>query len=311
MTWWHTQPVYPSNTIQLWETIGIIPPFIENDTFKIYQFNIIYIQQLLQFINNNYLTGYRLTNDYLYRKIKLQGSVSLVLMENNIIIGFIYSSPMKINNIECAYVDLMTVSKEHRNSGLAKILISAITNFSKTKHYIHKKDKTPLPFPYFFTTRHYTGNVKLNYKKHSLNLMPVNDTNIDTIYSSYLKWSNNQEFKSVVPKDTFISSESVKTFYHNDFIVSFAIFNFTYGFMRNVKIAEIFFINYSLYHPELYQSLLYQLKVQDIEFIIVQNNSFFREIILRDNYLESMELFLHSFNLNIPNTICELQLPVF
>ena len=311
MTWWQTQPVYPSNTIQLWETIGIIPPFIENETFKIYQFNIIYIPQLLQFINDNYLTGYRLTEDYLYRKIKLQGSVSLVLMEHNIIIGFIYSSPIKINNIECAYVDLMTVSKTHRNTGLAKILISAITNFSNKKHYIHKKDKTPLPFPYFFTTRHYTGNVKLNYKKHSLNLLQVNDTNIDTIYSSYLKWSNNQEFKSVVPKDTFISSESVKSFYHNDFIVSFAIYNFTYGFMRNVKIAEIFFINYSLYHPELYQSLLYQLKVQDIEFIIVQNNSFFREIILRDNYLESMELFLHSFNLNIPNTICELQLPVF
>jgi hypothetical protein len=311
MTWWHTQPVYPSNTTQLWDTIGIIPPFIENDTFKIYQFNIIYIQQLLQFINENYLTGYRLTNDYLYRKIKLPGSVSLVLMENNIIIGFIYSSPMKINNIECAYVDLMTVSKEHRNSGLAKILISAITNFSNKKHYIHKKDKTPLPFPYFFTTRHYTGNVKLNYKKHSLNLVGVNDTNIDMIYSSYLKWSNNQEFKSVVPKDTFISSESVKTYYHNDFIVSFAIFNFTYGFMRNVKIAEIFFINYAMYHHELYQSLLYRLKEHDIEFIIVQNNSFFREIILRDNYLESMELFLHSFNLNIPNTTCELQLPVF
>jgi hypothetical protein len=311
MTWWHTQPVYPSNTTQLWATIGIIPPFIENGTFKIYQFNIIYIQQLLQFINDNYLTGYRLTYDYLYRKIKLPGSVSLVLMENNIIIGFIYSSPMKINNIECAYVDLMTVSKEHRNAGLAKILISAITNFSNKKHYIHKKDKTPLPFPYFFTARHYTGNVKLNYKKHSLNLVGVNDTNIDMIYSSYLKWSNNQEFKSVVPKDTFISSESVKTYYYNDFIVSFAIFNFTYGFMRNVKIAEIFFINYAMYHPELYQSLLYRLKEYDIEFIIVQNNSFFREIILRDNYLESMELFLHSFNLNIPNTICELQLPVF
>ena len=100
MTWWHTQPVYPSNTINHWEAIGIIPPFIENETFKIYQFNPIYIPQLLQFINDNYLTGYRLTEDYLYRKIKLQGSVSLVLMEHNIIIGFIYSSPIKINNIE-------------------------------------------------------------------------------------------------------------------------------------------------------------------------------------------------------------------
>ena len=311
MTWWHTQPVYPSNTIKHWETIGIIPPFIENDTFKIYQFNIIYIPQLLQFINDNYLTGYRLTEDYLYRKIKLQNSVSLVLMEHNSIIGFIYSSPMKINNIECAYVDLMTVSKTHRNTGLAKILISAITNFSNKKHYIHKKDKTPLPFPYFFTTRHYTGNVKLNYKKHSLNLVQVNKTNIDIIYSSYLKWSNNQEFKSVVSRDTFISSESVKTYYYNDFIVSFAIFNFTHGFMRNVKIAEIFFINYSSYHNEFYQSLLYELKINDIEFIVVQNNSFFREIILRDNYLESMELFLHSFNLNIPNTIGDIQLPIF
>ena len=311
MTWWHKQPVYPSKNSKLWETIGDIPPFIPNTIYKIYQFNINYIKCLLEFINDNYLTGYILTENYLYRKIILPGSISLVLMENNTIIGFIYSSPIQINNIDCAYVDLMTVCKTHRNNGLATILISAITNFSNKNHYIHKKDKLPLPFPYFFTTRHYTGNVKLNYKNHSLKLIQTNDMNIDIVYGNYIKWTDTQEFKPIVSKNTLISSESVKTYYHNDFIVSFAVFYFTYGLMRNIKIAEIFFINYTTYNDELYQSLLYILKEQYIEFVIVQNNSFFKDIIQRDNYLESMELFIHSYNLNIPKNISNVQLPIF
>jgi len=311
MTWWHTQPVYPKNNSLHWKAIGIIPPFVEDSKYKIYRFNHNYIDSLLEFINDNYLTGYRLTKDYLMRKITTPGSTALVLMDNNSIIGFIYSSPLNINGIECAYVDLMTVSTTKRHNGLATILISAITNFSNRKHYIHKKDKTSLPFPYFYRTRHYTGNVKLNYHTHSLALTESSKENINIIQGIYNQWYSFQHFKTVVPIETFLSSESVKTYYYNDFMVSFAIFYFTYGVIRNVKIAEVFFINYTAFNYEYYQSLLYILKSLDVDFIVVQNNQFFKEAIEKDQYLESMELFIHSYNLFIPDGYNNIQLPVF
>ena len=311
MSWWLTQPVYPYPGTGHWETIGNIPPFIPDKHHTIYRFNIKYLDDLLLFINDNYLTGYRLTRDYLYRKLIVPGSTSLILMRLNKIIGFIYSSPVVINDIECGYVDLMTVSHNQRNNGLAKILISAITNFSNKKHYIHKKDQTPLPFPYFFSTRHYSGNVNLNYKGHSIQLNETSPATINTVYNVYIAWLDSQPFRSLIDKDTFVSSESVKTFYIDDFIVSIAIFGFTYGFIRNIKIAEVFFINYSNFDYNLYQSLLFTLKKLDIEFLVVQNNSFFRDIIKKDKYLESMDLYLHSYNLYIPNTYSNIQLPVF
>ena len=311
MTWWHTQPVYPTKNSRKWGTIGLIPTFIEDTRYKIYCFNIEYIDCLLEFINSNYLTGYRLTKDYLIRKINIPGSISLVLMENNNIVGFIYSSPINMNGVDCAYVDLMTVCTSKRNNRLATILISAITNYSNKKHYIHKKDKTPLPFPYFYSTRHYTGNVKLNYRNHSIDLQQSSMENINIIFSIFKDWLSKAEIKSSVSMDTFLSSESVKTYYSNDFMVSFAIFNFTYGIMRNVKIAEVFFINYSIFNNEYYQSLLFVVKNLDIQFLVVQNNSFFKEVIERDNFMESMDLYLHSYNLFIPTGYNNIQLPVF
>jgi hypothetical protein len=311
MSWWITQPVYPSIYTKHWDTIKEIPKFIPDLKYRIYTFDLQYLDELLDFINNNYITGYRITRDYLYRKISFIGATSLVLMENNIIIGFIYSSPIKINNINCSYVDLMTVASNKRKSGLAKILISAITNYSNSQHYIHKKDKTPLPFPFFYNTKHYSANVHLNYKQHKFDLIETNYNNINYVYSIFNKWKQAQQFQPIVHSNTFMSSESIKTYYIHDFIVSISIFEFTYGFIRNTKIAEVFFINYNVFSYDHYQSLLHKLKMLDIHFLVVQDNLFFRDIIKNDNFLESMDLYLHSFNLFIPNSYNNIQLPVF
>ena len=311
MTWWITQPVYPSKNTKLWSAISNIPEFIADLNYKIYCFDLKYIHELLDFINDNYITGYRITLDYLYRKLSFKGSLSLVLMENNVIIGFIYSSPIKINDIECSYVDLMTIAYDKRKSGLARLLISAIVNFSNKKHYIHKKDKTPLPFPYFYSTKHYSANIYLVYKNHNIQLIETNDKNINDVYRIYYKWCQKQEFKSFVDINTFHSSDSIKTYFINDFIVSISIFHFTYGFLRNTKIAEVFFINYDIFNYDLYQGLLYRLKLLKIDFIVVQNNLFFKDIIKTDNFFESMDLYLHSYNLFIPKIYSNIQLPVF
>jgi len=80
--------------------------------------------------------------------------------------------------------------------------------------------------------------------------------------------------------------------------------------LRNTKIAEVFFINYNTFNYELYQALLYKLKLFKIDFIVVQNNPFFKDIIVKERFYESMDLYLHSYNLFIPQ-IYNVQLPVF
>jgi hypothetical protein len=205
----------------------------------------------------------------------------------------------------------MTISYAKRKNGLAKILISAIVNYSNKKHYIHKKDKTPLPFPYFYCTKHYTGNIYLLYKNHNIQLIETNEKNINDVYKIYTKWLEKQTFQTHVNINTFISSESIKTYFIDDFIVSISIFEFSYGLLRNTKIAEIFFINYNIFNDELYQAVLYKLKLLKIHFIVVQNNLFFKDIIVKDCFFESMDLYLHSYNLYIPNIYNNIQLPVF
>jgi len=317
MSWWNSQPVFPKPDTPLWGTIAAsIPRFEPHPKYEIYRLNIEYMNVVLEFINCNYLYGYVLYPDYFQRKIDFPGSLALVMMNGNKLIGFIYSSPITIHDNECAYVDLMTVHKSYRNQGLAKVLISAITNFSNLKHFIHKKDKNQLPFPYFYKTQHYSGHVPslVEKYKHSRRvlLQETESSNLPEAMGLYTKWLNKQpEFKPVVSSDTFKSSSSVKTFFNKDagIMFSFSIFEFQLGFFKKSKIAEIFFINKTAFHFELYVSMIYCMHALNIEYAVIQKTAFFAEIIKTDTYIESMDLYLHSYNLNVP-TCQNIQLPV-
>ena len=317
MSWWNSQPVFPKKETPLWGTINCIPKFVPHSKYVIYLLNNEYIDAVLAFINSNYLYGYSLFKDYLERKINFPGSLSLVLMDNAKLIGFIHSSPIKLNNIECAYVDLMTVHKSYRNQGLAKVLISAITNLSNLKHYIHKKDKSQLPFPYFYKTRHYSGHVPSILKKYeasmAFELHESSRNNLPDVIALYHEWLNKQtDFKPVVNLDTFSSSSSVKTYINveNKVMFSFSIFEFQVGFLKKSKIAEIFFINTPQFNFNFYISMFRCFQDLNIEYAVIQNNSFFSKIIEKDKYFESMDLFLHAYNLNIPMCLENIQLPV-
>jgi GNAT superfamily N-acetyltransferase len=320
MSWWKSQPVFAKSDTPLWGTIASVPRFESHPQYTIYRLNPEYIDAVLEFINRNYLYGYALYKDYLQRKIDFPGALALVLMDANKIIGFIYSCPITLNtNHECAYVDLMTVHKSYRNQGLAKVLISAITNFSNLRHYIHKKDKDQLPFPYFYKTRHYSGHVPTLFQKYynsrGCAMHETSSSNLQAAMSLYDEWLNSQaEFKPIVSCDTFKSSDSVKTFFNNDeiggFMFSFSIFEFQMGFLKKSKIAEIFFINTMKFNLHYYVSMIRCLHALSIEYAVIQNNAFFAEIIKIDNYFESMDLFLHSYNLNIPKPCQYIQLPV-
>jgi len=318
MSWWNSQPVFPEKkNTPLWSQIGEIPRFIPHKKYGIYRLNIDYIDAVLDFINHNYLYGYKLYKDYLERKVSFPGSLCLVLMDDAKIIGFIYSCPLKLNgDIECAYVDLMTVHKSYRNQGLAKVLISAITNLSNLKYYLHKKDKSQLPFPYFYKTRHYSGHVPsilFKYKESmGFELHESGSDNMREVITLYQDWLNNQsDFKPIVLQNTFESSSSIKTFinFENKAMFSFSIFEFQMGFLNRCIIAEIFFINAQRFDFNFYISMVRCFQNLGIEYAVVQKNSFFSTCIESDEFIESMELYLHAYNLNIP--MCNnIQLPV-
>ena len=78
------------------------------------------------FLNNNYIDGYHLYEDYIFQKMSIQGSVGIICKIDNKIVGFIQSSPYHFLNKIFSYVDLLCVSKEYRKQGLAKKMIDNI-----------------------------------------------------------------------------------------------------------------------------------------------------------------------------------------
>lgn len=301
---WKYQPVIPIKNQEPYTLIGNIPPFIGTNTnasqFTIYQFNMKYFDDILNFINDNYIRGYRLLPDYLRRKLAIVGSYAYVLCSSSSIVGFIYSQPLLPTNKNLApahYVDLMTILKSHRKKGLANILISAITNFSgKSRVFIHKKDASPLMFPYFYRSRHYSASISLLINKYGSVLKDDNVSVINTerAYQIYEQECGSLKYKN--PMDVFHTSSSVQTHIFRDrAVVSFAIFEFN----GNTRIAEIFYVSLEFNNDD-YIQLIHILHQLDIQLIVSLPYRFFRSCIEKDSYMESMELFIHSYNMYVP-----------
>lgn len=303
---WKYQPILPIKNQEPYTTIGDIPLFIgTNDTeLNIYRFNMKYFDDILNFINDNYIRGYRLLPDYLRRKLAITNSYAYVLCDNQCIVGFIYSQPLIPTNQNLApahYVDLMTILKSHRKKGLANILISAITNFSgKSRVFIHKKDETPLMFPYFYRSRHYSASISLLINKYRCPFRTNNNNsviNTERAYQIYEKECSSLKYKN--PIDVFHTSSSVQTHIFRDCaVVTFAIFEFN----GNTTIAEIFYVSLEFNNDD-YIQLIHILHQLDIQLIVSLPYRFFKLCIEKDSYMESMELFIHSYNMYIPEQL--------
>jgi hypothetical protein len=193
----------------------------------------------------------------------------------------------------------MTILKRHRKKGYAAILISAITNFSGKSHvFIHKKDETPLLFPYFYRSRHYSASISLLTDKYRCPFRTNNNTsviNTERAYRIYELECGSLKYKN--PIDVFYTSSSVQTHIFRDrAVVSFAIFEFN----GNTRIAEIFYVSLE-FNNEDYIQLIHILHKLDIQLIVSLPYRFFRTCIENDAYMESMELFIHSYNMYIPD----------
>lgn len=317
-TFWKNQPVIIKKDTKEYDYIGVVPSYLNPKDYCIYSLTPEYVNDILDFINNNYIDGYSFDLDYFQRKLQIDNSYHYVLLHDKEICGFIYSQPLSINNNNGHYVDLMTVSRNHRNKGLANILISAITNFSGESHFfIHKKDKEPLPFDYFYKTRHYSIDINSLHTKYKiscindkLSYQEVNNEKLLSIaYSIYQNTITKMKCNVSIEPTIFNSSKSVRSYIiGNNVLISFTIFQFKYRF-HTLKLAELFFIS-DTFHIDSYIQLIYILKLLNIDYIVVVPNLFFLNQIIEDNYKESLELFIHSYNLYIPKQNSFI-LPIF
>jgi len=233
------------------------------------------IDEIMQFLNNNYIDGYVMSKDYIYRKMSIPGAIGLICKANDKILGFIQCSPYPFIDKIFSYVDLLCVSKDVRNKGLAKKLIDNIIYYSPNKIFIHKKDKYPLPFTHFYKTSHYSCGIAYLKNKYGLKktlYMPVfeKDSNNDTI---------------------FTSSDSIKTYKYQNNYISFSLHKFkAIGYLQ---IAEIFYISPNFKDYDDIISIMYENRV---DFMIVLPNGVFKNKIDEDYYSKSMDLYVYAFN---------------
>jgi hypothetical protein len=299
---WKYQPIIPKKNQKPYTIIGNIPPFIgtNNMELNIYRFNMKYFDDIFNFINNNYIRGYRLLPDYLRRKLAITNSHAFVLCDKQCIVGFIYSQPLLPTNLNIEpmhYVDLLTILHSHRKKGYANILISAMANFAGTSRvFIHKKDEKPLMFPYFYRSRHYSASIPFLIDKYRKSFVANNDTIINTERAYQIYEHECGSFKYKNPIDVFHTSSSVQTHIFRDrAVVSFAIFEFGI----NTNIAEIFYVSLEFNNDD-YIQLIHILHQLNIQLIVSLPYRFFKLCIEKDSYMESMELFIHSYNMYIP-----------
>lgn len=243
-----------------------------------------YIPQILDFLNKNYINGYRFCEDYLSRKMEIGGAIGLLYISNAKIGGFIYSCPYNWRGKTFGYVDLMCVDKSIRGKGLAQKLITNITYKSPNKIYLHKKDEQPLPFEHFHSTSHYSCGVAYLKRKYNVSgeslYKPLED------YGFLAK-------KTGQDQSIFRTSESIKTYSNGKCHFSIAIFKFSTGIVTT-RIAELFYVEEDFID---YVELIKVLDQNRIDFLVVLPVGIFKNKIDLDYYTKSMDLYLYSFNI--------------
>jgi hypothetical protein len=233
------------------------------------------IANVISFLNDNYIDGYNLSEDYLYRKMSIEGSIGILYKINNVIVGFIQCSPYQFLNTTFSYVDLLCVKKSYRDKGLAKNLIENIIYYSPIKIFIHKKDKYPLPFNHFYKTTHYTCGIAYLKNKYGIK---------NTMYKPLLKRENNTE-------NVFLTSDSIKTYYFQNNYISFALHKFK--MIGILKIAEIFYISPGFND---YIDVISIMNENYVDFLVTLPNGIFKDKIDTDYYSKSMDLYVYTFN---------------
>ena len=122
-----------------------------------------------------------------------------------------------------------------------------------------------------------------------------------------------ENLKLEVDMNILKTSESIRTIQlSSGNLVSVSLHRFTYGILRNAFLAEIFYTDLEDFNKPTYLELITKLLTLEVDFLVILSSlHFFSVPIKDDNYLEGKELYLHSYNLYIPDGYNNIQLPVF
>jgi hypothetical protein len=205
--------------------------------------------------------------------MNIENSIGIIYKIDNHILGFIQCSPYVFLNNTFSYVDLLCVHKNYRNKGIAKKLIDNIIYYSPHKIFIHKKDNYPLPFNHFYKSSHYSCGISFLKNKYGI---------IKTKYKPLLEKKNNE---------LFITSDSIKTYYHNNNYISFSIHKF--NLIGSLNIAEIFYLSSNFND---YVDIISIMHDNKIDFLVTLPNGIFKNKIDVDYYSKSMDLYIYTFN---------------
>jgi hypothetical protein len=251
---------------------GLSPPDMTNIS------SFLKVNDIVQFLNDNYIDYYELSTDYISRKLTCDNSRSLVYTDvaTGNIIGYVYSSTFIFQGKPFTYVDLLCVHKLYRKTHIAERLIDAIIYVSPIKQIIHKKDSTCLPFKHFHQTSHYSCGVAY-------------------LCSKYTEYSNKNQW--II--DEKESSETVKIYRSSigevESVVKFVVFGFK-NLVKNGRLGEIYFCK-DLNSESLYIELIYIFKSLDIDFLVTLPLDIFEKKINSDFYAKGMDLYMYGFNI--------------
>jgi len=259
---------------------SISPEFMES----IYPLTKENMPQVLDFLNNNYISGYIYSADYLSRKMEINGAIGLLYISNNKIYGFIYCCPYKWRGKTFGYVDLLCVEKSIRGKAVASKLIICITYRSPNKIFLHKKDNDQLPFQHFYFTSHYSCRIDDLLRKYRI-----------MGESIYKQLEDPRKLAEKTGQDTciFRSSESIKTYSNGKSYFSIAIFKFDQG-TNTPLIAQLFYVDDDFTDYDELIKVLYQNR---IEILTVLPKGIFKNKIVSDNYSKEMDLYLYAGNI--------------
>ena len=311
-----------------WDKVGTIPPPISPpDLYKLFrtplQPDTTLLEHITSFLQDNYLEGYRLSVDYVERKLAIPDSLSFMVVYDRLIVGFIYAQPMTIHVrspqkvIPIYYVDLLCIAKEHRSKGLAKSLISHMSNFAPNgvRSFIHKKDTAPLPIPHFLHTRHFSIPVP----KLRGDIAKFPEARADVAYRIFQQSEADASWYLEPSADVFRSSVSVKSFVCDRkelpvpllFSVSFHRVS---RFGLSVRTAELYYTNWDTVfrrkqgNPADNQPMMRRIFLELLNTCSLENASHFVFIgnpfthyEMTERTIPCLPLYLHAYNLHIPS----------
>lgn len=264
---------------------------IKNDNYKIIKppKNMIWtysvnINELTNFINNNYLENTYYTEDYI-KKITTKSNI-ICLKLNNQIIGTIVGRPiiLKIKNriVNCNYIDLFTLNKNYRKTGISNLIMLKLKNYYIKKSndiFVFKKEHSKLPFNNIYTLKNYY-----------LKLSDININNHDKLSTDITKYK----------KENLYKSDFYQIF--NDFNFYFKNDKTNITLINNNNFCNISII-YSIHNNKKYLTAEIGYFIGDYNFFIniinyLQNNNF-KYLTIMDFNLDNKILNLLTFNTNV------------